>query len=465
MTNLPAAPRRWLLPLIALLVLSTACTVRFQTDVVLSEDNTATLDLIIGVRFEGDWPAEASEVAEDMDPEEAASDIRALADQCGFSEDAVTAGEYTEDDFMGVQITLTSVPVESINCFLGQDPDSPFEEFSIVRDGDDFVFNGTIDLNQAVAGSGLGQKRQVAQAEVAQDTPEEIQQQVDEAFSELEQQLEGLPTDFPTDFPEDFASELEDFGSEFEQGFEDALGGAAPEFEATVSVTFPGEVSEHNAETIDGNTVTWNLSVDSPTTMMAVGSATEGGGSGSLLFIIIGVVVLLLILLGLFLFLRSRGKKKAAAPAFGGPPGAGYGAPGQPGPQGGFGAPPGAPQQPQGGFGGPPGAPQQPQGGYAGPPAAPQQGGFGVPGQAPSAGGFGVPGQGSPQPGGYGNPPGQPALPQQPYPQQPQAPQQPQPPEPQPPQGDQPGGGGFDPGSTRTFRPEDLLPPEDPNNR
>lgn len=462
--------RRWALPLLVLALVSSACTVRFNTDVELSGDDTATVNLVAGVRFEGGVPEGADQGFDEMDPAQTQNDIQAEADRCGFSPDAVAVSEYTQDEFQGVEIVMTDIPIAAVGCFLAEGTDAPFDRFSIVRDGGNYVFNGEIGgLLDLAGGAGLGGQKTRGDRQVATESgdfeipPEALQeledaaQQAEEAFSELEQQLgEQLP------------SELDQLGDEFGQGFEDALGGAAaPEIEARVSITFPGSVSEHNG-TLEGNTVTWDLAGDQPTVMMAVGSA--GGGAGNLLFIIIGAVVLLLLILGLVLFLRSRGKKNAPepymVPGAPGAPGGGFGGP--PGPQqpaGGFGGPPGQPQAPAG-FGGPPGGGQPPQqpGGFGGPPGQPQQ-------QPQQPGGFGGP-PGQPQqppqqPAGFGGPPGGGQPPQPQGPPQPQAPQaqEPYPPVPdagqQPPQGQPPQDGGFDPGSTRTFRPEDLLPPED----
>jgi len=87
----------------------------------------------------------------------------------------------------------------------------------------------------------------------------------------------------------------------------------------TFSVTFPGEVSEHNGTlSNDGRTVTWDLlAADAPEELKAIGAASAGGGSSSLL-LIVGIVVLLLIVAGVVAFLVLRGRKPAevaAAPA------------------------------------------------------------------------------------------------------------------------------------------------------
>lgn len=84
----------------------------------------------------------------------------------------------------------------------------------------------------------------------------------------------------------------------------------------TVSVTFPGEVTEHNGE-LSGTTVTWSTAVDQRLEMSARGSATPAGPP-ILLIVGIGLAVLLIIaaVIAVLLFVRSRAKKAAvAAPA------------------------------------------------------------------------------------------------------------------------------------------------------
>ncbi len=83
----------------------------------------------------------------------------------------------------------------------------------------------------------------------------------------------------------------------------------------TVSVTFPGEVTEHNGE-LSGTTVSWSTAVDQRLEMSARGAATPAGPP-ILLIVGIAVVVLLVIaaVVAVLLFVRSRAKKKAAVAA------------------------------------------------------------------------------------------------------------------------------------------------------
>ena len=91
----------------------------------------------------------------------------------------------------------------------------------------------------------------------------------------------------------------------------------------TVSVTFPGEVSEHNGE-LSGTTVSWSTALDQRLEMSARGAATPAGPP-ILLIVGIALAVLLIIaaVVAVLLFLRSRSKKAAVAgsdaPAAGAP--------------------------------------------------------------------------------------------------------------------------------------------------
>jgi len=92
--------------------------------------------------------------------------------------------------------------------------------------------------------------------------------------------------------------------------------GAAPDSEevsqappgavASMSVTFPGAVSDHNG-TLEGNTVTWDLLTltEAP---YATGSAIGGGGSSSAATILIigGFFLLALIIVGVVLLNRRK---------------------------------------------------------------------------------------------------------------------------------------------------------------
>ncbi|HUG85753.1 MAG TPA: hypothetical protein VMM13_14405 [Euzebya sp.] len=442
--------RTWSLLAVGLLALALAgCQVRVDSDIELRADDTAVLDLTVGIMLEEGLPPEATE--DPLDPAEAEEGLTETAASCGFSTDVASVEPYAEDGFEGARIILDGISLEALNCFFTDDVDNQFfDTFSVTREGDDFVFAASIPNLAAELTEGLaGQKVNRSRTEVAQEDPEEL-------LSELEQQLEDAFSEgaVPGELPgtEGLDALGEGLG---------ALGDPDELFEITVSVTFPGGVGEHNATRVEGNTAIWELGGNGGT-LMARGGADSGVlGGVSLLVILLVVLGLLLIALVVFLLLRRRGKGSPpeygqpglgqAPPGYGQQPPPGQPAWGQQPPPGqpGFGAQPGWGQQPppgQPGFGAQPGWGQQPPPGQ---PGFGEQPGYG---QQPPPG---QPGVGD-QPGwGQQPPPGQPGWGQQPP--APQPPQQPDAAE-TPPEADKP----VNPDATRTFRPQDLLPPSDP---
>ena len=148
--------------------------------------------------------------------------------------------------------------------------------------------------------------------------------------------------------------------------------------EVSVSVTFPGKVTEAsgNAEK-KGSTVTWANVLDEKGSLHAVGKDSAGLFGVPWLWIIVGAAVVLVVIIVVVIIVVKSGKKKSAAP--GGYPGQpmGYAQPGQQpyNPQ--QGAQPGYPQQ----YPGQPG--QSPQQGYNpnGQPGQPGQQGYNPNGQ------------------------------------------------------------------------------------
>ena len=151
--------------------------------------------------------------------------------------------------------------------------------------------------------------------------------------------------------------------------------------EVSVSVTFPGKVTEAsgNAEK-KGSTVTWANVLEEKGSLHAVGKDSAGLFGVPWLWIIVGAAVVLVVIIVVVIIVAKSGKKKSAAP--GGYPGQpmGYAQPGQQpyNPQ--QGAQPGYPQQ----YPGQPG--QNPQQGYnpngqPGQPGQPGQQGYNPNGQ------------------------------------------------------------------------------------
>jgi hypothetical protein len=100
-----------------------------------------------------------------------------------------------------------------------------------------------------------------------------------------------------------------EFGAE--DDFNELPGDLAESFDVSISVTFPGDVIEHNGD-LDGQTVTWQPRMDEVTEIFAVADE-DGSGAPTWLWVAIGVVAAAIVA-GLALMLgRSRGENGDAA--------------------------------------------------------------------------------------------------------------------------------------------------------
>jgi len=366
----------------------------------------------------------------DMDPQE-------MWDQMGSEMESdlpegATQEPYAEDGYTGTRITYADQPIAQLDT-------GAADSLSVVREGDEYVVSGTMDM-----------------------TGEEFDPETGDATSDelTRQMMESL--------------------------------------DIRISITFPGEVTETNGA-VDGSTVTWTPVVGELNEISARGSAVAGGAGGGeatddetgsddtaddgtsgttddgrstagesgsgipawLWFIIGGVVLLAIIGVVLWLVLRSKPTPQdgqAAGFQQGGYPGQPGGYPGQQGQPGQY---PGQQGQQYPGQQGQPGQyPGQPQGQqYPG-----QQGQYpGQQGQYPGQPQPGQPGAYPGQPGAYpGQPQGQPGQ----YPGSPGGPDRYGTPPPAPPQhGGHPGApsGQFaPPGATQPLPPTPGAHPQGP---
>lgn len=184
------------------------------------------------------------------------------ADTLDMDEGTITSTQpYDDGEYVGSEITFEG---ETLESFAG----STDGELSIVREGDEFVVSGTMDLSDEALGTG-------------------------------------------------------------EAGGDEMMAGLMEGFDVQISITFPGSVSEHNGE-LDGNTVTWTPKYGEATEISARGSAIEGGGGSGLplpLLIGVGAAVLVAAALIIFLVMRSRKNAAAAQPAAAGYAPTGYAPP------------------------------------------------------------------------------------------------------------------------------------------
>ncbi|MGH8828722.1 MAG: LppM family (lipo)protein, partial [Jiangellaceae bacterium] len=121
------------------------------------------------------------------------------------------------------------------------------------------------------------------------------------------------------------ALDLSDTATGDLEGLEGMFEGAIEDFDFRISVTFPGEVIEHNGD-LDGTTVTW---VPQPGDNVELSArAQDSGGAGGLPiwgWILIAAAIVAVLAGALFYFSRNRTKPDDAAPGAGAyppPPGA-----------------------------------------------------------------------------------------------------------------------------------------------
>lgn len=129
--------RRRILPrLLAMgvVVLALAGCVRFQADLTLNPDNVVDGQIVVAVLATEDTEeARATALAYVSDIE--SSLLGSLRDAAG-----VSTSEYAQDDYLGTLIEFDDIPLEA---FSGQRPES----LKFVRDGDSYIFTGTLDFS------------------------------------------------------------------------------------------------------------------------------------------------------------------------------------------------------------------------------------------------------------------------------------------------------------------------------
>lgn len=239
--------------LTTLVAVSLAGCVKMDMQLDLQSDDTVDGSMVFAV---------SSALAEMTGQDPATIAEQMSADTLDMDQGTITSQKpYDDGEYVGSEITFEG---ETLDSFAG----TTGEELSIVREGDEFVVSGTMDLSEEALGAGEGG---------------------------------------------------------------DMMAGLMEGFDVQISITFPGKVSEHNGE-LDGNTVTWTPQYGEATEISARGSAIEGGGGSSLplpLLIGVGAAVLVAAALIIFLVMRSRKNAAAAQPAMAGYAPTGYAPPAQ----------------------------------------------------------------------------------------------------------------------------------------
>lgn len=243
--------------LLLTLVLS-ACTIRFDVGVEVNEDESGTFQLFMG--FDEEFRELASQGGgDDLNLTEDLSDVP----------EGWTVEEVTEEGFEGVRVSAPFSSFEDLETRIAELGDSTGEgvgtdfltDFGLTHEGDEFRFSVDVTgLDEELAGS-LGDAGGGG----------------DDLFSGL-----------------DPSSLIEDL------------------FEIRFKLTLPGTIGDNNADSVDGNTLVWNVGLaDEGGTYTAV--STTGGSSSTLLYA--GIAVAAIVVVGVGVTAMNRRKNEAATAA------------------------------------------------------------------------------------------------------------------------------------------------------
>ncbi len=245
------------IPLFALLVLVlSSCTIRLDVSMVVNEDETGTFSLFMGFDQEfQDLIAQGG--GEDLDLTEDLSDVP----------EGWTVEEVSEDGFDGVRISTDYDSFEDLEAKLAEMGDGTdtgvgtdlLSDFGLTHEGDEFRFEvDTTGVDEGLSGA-LGE-------------------------SGGDDLLQGM----------DASSILGDL------------------FEIRFNLAMPGDITEHNADSVNGNTLTWEIDVsDEGGTLIAVSNV--GGSSSALLYG--GIAAAAIIVVGGGVAIARRRKSDAAVEA------------------------------------------------------------------------------------------------------------------------------------------------------
>lgn len=246
------------IPIFMILVLAlSACTIRFDVDMVINEDESGTFALFIG------FDEEFQQLMEQGGGEGGFNITEGLEDV----PEGWNVEEVVEDGFEGVKVSSAFADLEELEARLGELGDTAdtgvgtefLSDFGLTHEGDEFRFE--VDV------------------------------------SGLDEQLAGAVG---------------------ESGGDDLLSGIDPTslfedlFEIRFKLTLPGTIGANNADAIEGNTLIWNVDVtDEGGTYEAVSSV--GGGSSALL--LGGAAIAAVVVLGVGVTAMRRRKSQAAVDA------------------------------------------------------------------------------------------------------------------------------------------------------
>jgi hypothetical protein len=245
-----------LIVLLALGLALSACTVRVDLGVGVNEDESGTFSMFVGLDEEFQQLAQSG--GEDLNFTQALEDVP----------EGWTAEEVSQDGFDGVKISTDFTSFDDLQAKLSQLSAENggggfgtdfFSNFGLTHEGDEFRFKVEVSglsegLGEALGGAGGG-----------------------------EDMLQGFS-------PDEIMQEL---------------------FEIRFLLTLPGEIVSNNADSVDGNTLIWNVAMsDEGTTYEAV-STTSGGGAG----VLWGVLALVVVAAAALAFILYRKKQERDAVA------------------------------------------------------------------------------------------------------------------------------------------------------
>lgn len=240
------------IPLLVLAVALSSCTIRFDSNTTVNEDGSGTLALEISFDEEfRQFMADSGDASFDLTGD--LEDVPA-----GWS-----ATEFSRDGFEGIRIGVDfgdlaelDQRLAELNEAAGEEQATPIfiEQSGLSRNGSGFDFELTIagleegltDASGSAGGDDLG--------------------------------FEGL----------DPAALFGDV------------------FEIRYVLTLPGEITSHNADAIEGSTLTWNIGLSDDGRLLA---AASGGGGGGSLTIILGVLALLALAILAFVVIQVRKRR------------------------------------------------------------------------------------------------------------------------------------------------------------
>ncbi len=248
--------KRYASLLLLLTLVLSACTIRMDVGLVVNEDESGTFALFVGL------DEELRQLVE-----EGGGDGLDLTEDISDVPEGWTVEELTEDGFEGVRISTDYADFDDLNAKLAQMNEGTdggvggdlLSDFGLTHEGDTYEFNADIsNVDESLTGaldSGGG-----------------------------EDLLSGL----------DAGSLIGDL------------------FEIRFQLTLPGDIGEHNADAVNGNTLVWNLDVTEDADALQA-TSTLGGGSSALL--LGGAAVAAVVVVGVGVTAVRRRKSEVAVNA------------------------------------------------------------------------------------------------------------------------------------------------------